>query len=424
MTQLSGAIGALVEPVASAFIDGQADFWRACHQQDPMTRATVATGLFKTDVEAAFIYLDQNSLAAPLLADLLLARPGAAALRNACAIAYPPALDAVPEPRFRLETLIAQVLSGADAARLRDSVSRIDALTGAVAAYKGMHDSLHVLQPCLSLMRKAAAEPARWGDLTVYGQIFRQQLVIIDGAIAKLDASGLARTVSFRAAIDHDLALLESAVTSGEAYDIADATSQLASDIKEGLSEVDTSMRNTAGDALWPLKVALGMFMPLAATAAGTSLETLIGSFIDFAHQVSGEMQDALTEHGRWQLLDRQFDLLQRIVVEEQAALPGDIEQTWRMTSRSLSELCSGVPVPDWATAIVDLIALTAADLKPPLTPPLAQAARDRVSSLIASGRSRFMTVDQSLLSWLETSRANRPKLLILLQSPGAGNHG
>ena len=350
-----------------------------------------------------------------MLGFFLLARPANASLRAAIGQVYPDALTVVPEIRFKLEALIASQLNSAQTATLRTSLERIDTLTAAVTAYKAMHDSLHMLQPLLPVMRKIVDDRPNWSYFGSNVQSFQQQLNAIDAAGKKLAAVGVPPALDFRDAISSALASLTNAVTAGQDYDVADAVSQLASSVEDGLSSVDVSMLNAARNANQPFAMALDFFVPLAKSAAGSSFEGLIDSFIDFARDVSKKLDSAITEHGRWQKLDRQLDLLQRAVVYNLPSAPGEIDTVWRLASSSLTELCGGAPPPDWATAIVDLLGQATNDLKRPISPPVAAAVSDRISNLVANGRNRFMAVDQSLLNWLEDSASKRPELVALL---------
>lgn len=418
MTQLGAqTIATLEAPVAAAFQDDEGDFWTACAKQDAQTKNNVTVnGTMRQRVREALEYLDQNAQAALLLGDLLLARPGNADLRQAVGQAFPDALAAVSDERFELEKLIVATLSGAQVVTLRASLDRIDVLQGAVAAYKAMHDALHMLQPHLSLMRGVAAAQARWAEFRVYRDIFNLQLAEIDKATARLAALGLARAADVKQAIADALTSLTTAVDAKIDYDVQDAVSALATSVEDGLNSVDVSMRDTAQDATQPFTLTLQLFAPLAASASGTKFGPLITSYVAFATQLSNELARAIDEHGRWQRLDRQFSLLQRTVVENLPGAPGEIDTVWRLTSKAITALCGGTPPPGWAIAINNLIQLATADLTPPVTPPVADAVRDRVSDLISSGRDRFMAVDQSLLDWLEQSVTQRPQLVTLLR--------
>lgn len=417
-TQLGTAvIGALTIVVAAAFKDDETAFWTACEVQHATIRIEVATSTgLREQVRAALEFLDQNAGAVPVLPALLLARPGDAALRTAIGSASPEALTAVSEARFELEQLIGQALNSGEATALHQSLDRIDALSAAVTAYKTIHDALHLLQPHLSLMRRAALDPTRWIELKIYSDIFRRQLGSIDTAAKRLVDNGFTRTLDFRDAFVGEIDALATAVAAAVEYDIKDAVSALAASVERGLDSIDVSMRNTVEDAHQPFQTALQFFQPLAASAAGSRFEPLIVSYLAFAEQVSDELRRAITEHTRWQYLDRQFNLLQRTVVENAPGAPGEIDTLWRLTARALNDVCGTAPTPPWAVAIVDLVGLAAADLKPPVSPPVPDAARDRVSSLISSGRDRFTAVDQSLLDWLAQSVGRRPQLISLLR--------
>ncbi|MBJ6121864.1 hypothetical protein [Sphingomonas mollis] len=423
MTQLGDAvIGTLTDVIALSFGDAEDAFWAACRTQDAQIRNEVADAGFRIEVGAALTFLDRVQQAALVLGPLLLARPADAGLRKAIGAAHPPALAAVSEERFALEAMIGATLTSVQAVTLRTSLDQIDALMAAVTAYKGMHDALHVLQPLLPLMRSAAMAKPRWPELRVYTMLFRQQLNRIDAAIADLNRAGVVRLLDFRAAMGGAIDAIDAALAAGDDYALNDAASELAASVDEGLNSVDVSMLNTAQDANQPFTLALQFFTPLVQSTAGTRFEALITSYVAFADQVSRELIAAIAEHGKWQRLDRQFDLLQRIVVENQPGAPGDIDRIWRLTLRELTQVCGAQPVSDWASPIVQLIALATVDLKPPVAPPVIDAARDRISELISNGRSRFMAVDQSLLAWLGRSVQKRPDLIALLK--GEVGHG
>lgn len=421
MTQLLAAgIDLLIVPIVDAFDEREADFWGACRQQVAGIRAEVAEGPFKREVEDALLFLDANEQAAPLLADLLLARPGHAVLREAVRQAYPDALAAVSELRFKVELQIETALSGAQAKTLHESLDEIDEMMKAVTAYKAMHDGLHTLQPLLSLLRGAAGNRSRWPELRIYLGQFRMQLAAIGKAAAAL-AAGNDQQLGFRGEIGEALDALDAALQSDEEYEVRDAASQITSSVERGLDAVDVLMLRAAAEASAPLSLALQFLEPLAATAGDTNFGQLIKAYVEFARQVTTELQGAIKEHGRWQQLDRQFGLLQRTVVESQPGAPGEIDTVWRITSKQLDNLCGGVPQPPWALGIVNLLGLARSELVPPISPPVGDQARDRISALISNGRSRFMEVDQALLDWLMRSAGKRPELISLLKGDEHG---
>lgn len=414
-------IGALVAPVAGTFQGREDDFWNALRHQNAMIRAEVPEGAFTQEVGKALEFLDGVQQAAPVLGALLLAAPADAALRQAIGAAYPPALASVSDERFALERIIGQTLSGTQAVMLHQSLAQIDVMMGAVTAYKAMHDALHVLQPLLPLMRTAAATRSRWPELRTYSLLFHQQLSRIDQAGTDLQRIGIVRVLEFRIEVGTALDGLDAALDGTDEYAVSDAASALAASVDSALSSVDVSMLNTAQDLNRPFALAMTLFSTLVEQARGTRFEELVSSYIAFAQQVSVALVAAISEHSRWQKLDRQFDQLQRIVVENQPGAPGDIDRIWRLTLAELTKLCGVDPVPDWATRVVQLIDLARIDLVPPVSPPVVDAARDRISELIANGRSRFMAVDQSLLGWLSQSVQKRPTLMALLNGEGMG---
>lgn len=423
MTQLGNAvIGTLIGPIVACFEDREDAFWNACRTQNAEIRSEVADEGFKQEVGNALNFLDGVQQAALVLGPLLLAAPGNAALRRAAEAAYPPALSTVSEERFLLEQIIARTLTSAEAVTLHNSLSRIDAMMTSVTAYKSMHDALHVLQPLLPLMRSAAATRPRWPELRTYSMLFSQQLARIDAAGADLQKAGIMRVLDFRVAISDALDAVDAGLDASNDYAISDATSEFAASVDSALSSVDVSMLNTAQDLNQPFALALTFFSTLVEPAKGTHFEELVCSYISFAQHVSGTLRGAIDEHGRWQKLDRQFDLLQRIVVENQPGAPGDIDRIWRLTLKDLDKLCGGQPAPDWVSKVAQLIDLARSDLAPPVLPPVVDAARDRISELISNGRSRFMAVDQSLLASLSQNVLRRPILLALLNGEGMGD--
>ena len=422
MAQLGDAgIGQLVGPIVDAFDDQKPDFWAACKKQSAAIRNEIADGPFMREVEDALVFLDSNDQAALLLGDLLLACPGDAALRAAVGQVHADSLSAVSEERHILEAKILEVLTGAQAKQLHGSLDEIDELMKAVTAYKAIHDALHMLQPLLSLLRSAAGKRDRWPELRLYPVQFRMQLKAIDRAAADLTAIGKAQQLGFRDQIAEALDALDAALKSNDEYEVGDAASQLSSSVAFGLNTVDVMMLMAAEEAAAPVKMALNFLEPLSDPAAGTSFGELINSYIDFARQVSTELSSAIKEHGSWQQLDRQFDLLQRTVVESQPGAPGEIDTVWRLAMKQLDLLCKGDPPPAWAIGIVNLLCIARAELVPPIKPPVEDQARDRISALISNGRSRFMEVDQALLDWLSQSAGKRPQLISLLKGDDNG---
>lgn len=420
MTQLGlPAIGTLIDPIVGCFDEREDDFWSAARGQNAMIRAEIADAGFRQMVGAALEFLDQVEQAAPMLGPLLLAAPWDATLRTAVGTAFPPALAAVSEERFLLEKLIRETLSSTQAVTLHTSLGQIDAMMAAVTAYKAMHDALHVLQPLLPLIRSAAATRGRWPELRTYVMLFGQQLDKIDMAGADLKKAGVDRVLDFRPELGDAVTGLGDALNAADEYGVADAASALAASVDNALSSVDVSMLNTAQDLNQPFAMALTFFSTLIEPAKGTGLEELVRSYVTTAQQVSTELLAAVAEHNQWQRLDRQFDLLQRIVVENQPGAPGDIDRVWRLTLGGLTKMCCVDPVPDWATRAVQLIDLARTDLAPPVSPPVVDAARDRISELISNGRSRFMAVDHSLLGFLSQSVQKRPALIALLNGEG-----
>ena len=415
-------IGTLIDPIVGCFEDREDAFWAALRVQNEAIRAEIADAGFKQEVGSALEFLDKVEKAAPTLGPLLVAAPWDEPLRTAAGTAYPPALAFVSEERFRLEQIIRQTLSSAQAVTLHASLGQIDAMMGQVTAYKAMHDALHVLQPLLPLMRSAAATRGRWPELRTYTMLFTQQLDRIDLAGADLKKVGIDRVLDFRIAIGDAVTGLGAALDAIDEYGVADAASELAASVDNALSSVDVSMLNTAQDLNQPFTMALTFFARLIEATKGTHFEELLRSYTVFAQQVSAALIDAITEHTQWQKLDRQFDLLQRIVVENQPGAPGDIDRVWRLTLGGLTKMCGIEPTPTWATRAVQLIDLARTDLAPPVSPPVVDAARDRISELISNGRSRFMAVDQSLLGWLSQSVQKRPALLALLNGEGASD--
>lgn len=423
MTELTdAALGPLTKAIATAFETTNPDFWGACRKQDPATRNNVAPGPFEVEVGDALVYLNGNGQAAPMLGDLLIARPGDAGLRQAVGDANPPSLDAVPQPTFLAWQAIGQALTSAQGQALRKNLDNIDELMKAVTAYKSIHDALHVLQPLLPLLQGAAAKRERWPELRAYPNQFRLQLRAIGKAADDLATIGRDQQLGFRTDIDANLTTLDTAITAGAEYDVSDAASEIASLVGRGLDTVDVLMLTVAGEASAPLTQSVAFLTPLADTAKGPVYDSLIAPYVDFARPLSADLTNAIEEHGRWQELDRQFELLHRTVVENQPAAPGDIERIWRLAVKQLDKLCAGPPPPEWAIGIVALLGTARSDLAPPVSPPIADAVRDRVSALISDGRSRFMDVDESLLDWLNDSVSRQPQLVSLLNGEMA--HG
>lgn len=417
MTQLLDAkIGLLVAPIVNAFSGRTGEFWEASRKQLPAIRTEIEEGPFKQEVESTLIFLDLNEQAAPLLGDLLLARPGDAGLRDAVGQAHPEALAAVSDLRFKVESQIETALSGPQAQMVRSSLDEIDDLMKAVTAYKTMHDGLHMLQPLLSLMRGAAESRTRWPELRIYPVQFRMQLAEIGKAADELAALGRDQQLDFREQIAEALDALDTALLSDQEYEVRDAASQIAASIERGLDKVDVLMLAAAEEASAPIGLALKFLNPLVDKVTGTTFGALIKSYVDFASQVSAELQGAIREHGRWQELDRHFYLLQRTVVESQPGAPGEVDTIWRLALKQLDSLCCGTPPPQWAVGIVNILCLARSELVPPIKPPVADQARDRISALISNGRSRFMEVDRALLSWLSQSAGKRPELISLLK--------
>lgn len=434
MTQFTDAqLGLLLEPLMDAFGDDERAFWQACEKQEALIRTEVADNPFRTEVEDALKFLNANEQVAPLLPDLLLSEPGHAALREAVRQIHAEALSAVSEERFKLEQQIAAVLSGEQARILRSSLDEIDAMMKAVTAYKSIHDGLHQLQPSLTLLRGAASTRKRWPELRIYPLQFRSQLKAMDRAAEDLRTLNRGQQLGFRAQIVESLDSLDAALPSGDEVaagdaeslsvddEVRDAANQLSASVEAALNAVDVMMLMAVEQAMEPVKLAHQVLEPLVDTAGDTDFGKLIGSYLEFARQVSNELNAAIQEHGRWQKLDRDFSLLQLAVVESQPSVAGDINTVWRLTSKQLDALCSGAPPPKWATAIVNLLCLARKDLVPPIKPPIADQARDRISELIANGRLRFMEVDQALLDWLSASAKRRPELVSLLRGDQDG---
>lgn len=417
MSELDDAmLGHLTKAIATAFETASRDFWGACRKQDTGARNNVAPGPFEVEVGDALVYLNGNAQAEPLLGDLLLARPGDAELRNAVRLASPQALAAVSDLRFEIEQKIGTALTSGQAQALRDNLGSIDELMKAVTAYKSMHDSLHVLQPLLPLLQGAAAKRERWPELRAYPNQFRLQLRTIARATSDLASVGRDQQLGFRSEIDSNLALLDSAINAGVEYDVSDAASEIASLVGRGLDTVDVLMLAAAEEASAPLGLAVEFLTPLVDTARDTHYGPLVAAYVEFARQMSLDLSSAIQEHGRWQQLDRQFELLHRAVVENQPAPPGDIERIWRLAVKQLDALCAGPPPPLWAIGIVTLLGSARSDLMPPISPPLDDAVRDRVSALISDGRNRFMAVDEALLDWLGRSVSRQPQLVSILK--------
>ncbi len=429
MTQFADiALGILLDPLMDAFRDDERAFWKACAKQAENIRTEVEDGPFRGEVEDALKFLNLDEKVGPLLWDLLLAQPGHAALREAVRQVHPAALGAVSERRFEVEREIAAALSGDQAKSLRGSLDEIDTMMKAVTAYKSIHDNLHWLQPLLGLLRGSASDRKRWPELRTNSARFRSQLKGGDAAADNLRALNRGQQLGFRKEIGKALDSLDQALTAGYAVaetdpgsmavedDVRDAASQLSASVEAALNDVDVMMLMAVEQAMQPLQLADQVLQPLVDSANDTDFGKLIHSYLEFARQVARELSAAVEEHGHWQDLDRQFSLLQLAVVEGQPSVAGDINTVWRLASKELEKLCSGAPPPQWATAIVDLLCLARKDLVPPIKPPIADQARDRISELIANGRQRFMDVDQALLDWLSASAKRRPELVSLLK--------
>jgi len=127
-------LGLLLDPLIDAFSTDQGAFWKVCQKQVATIRVEVEDNAFRTEVEDALTFLNKDEKVGALLWDMLLARPGHAALRDAVRKVHPDALGAVSEERFLLEQQIAAVLSGDQARVLRSSLDEIDTMMKAVTA--------------------------------------------------------------------------------------------------------------------------------------------------------------------------------------------------------------------------------------------------------------------------------------------------
>jgi hypothetical protein len=175
-------------------------------------------------------------------------------------------------------------------------------------------------------------------------------------------------------------------------------------------------MLDLAEEAARPLETSLGIVSVISGSLAGTEFDALAASYIDFASRMSVQLKDAINEHTCWQDLDSQFQELQRVVIDNQSNLPANVDSLWRIVARKLERLCGGPPPHSWAESLAERLEQLRGDLNPPITPPLPDAARDRISELIAQGRRRFMDLDRNLLNWLEQSVERRPQLSTLLK--------
>lgn len=412
-TALDRLAGAVVEAFGAP---GQREFLKLCDAVDPSTSVGVFQGQpFAALVGDALIFLNQEGQVPRLLPALLETRPANAALRAAVASLDQAALAAVSDARFAVEQAIAASLSGPDAKALRESLSRSDDLLVAINAYKEMHDALHMLQPLLPLIRQFAASASLWPQLRLHLSTFRLQLRAIDDAAEKLRKCNRSGRLTWRKALRDALDELGNGLERSESAAIVDSASLVADAVSDGLYDVDAEMLDVAEETARPLATSLSILNAIKDPLSCTRFGALAASYIEFASQMSVQLKDAIEEHNGWQDLDIQFRELQRVVIDTQN-LSTNVDSLWRIVARRLGELCGGPPRHSWAETLAERLERLRSDLNPPITPPLADSARDGISALIAQGRDRFMELDRNLLKWLEESVERRPELSTILK--------
>lgn len=413
-TQIDGLVSAVMDAFGEA---GRKEFLKLCAAVSPGIQHEVNLDQgFKPLAEGIFVFLNGGGLVPPLLPGLLRGRPGDATLRKVVGSIDSAALEAVPEARFAVEKAIAAHLNGADAQALRESVSRSDDIRVAVTAYKTMHDTLHLMQPLMPMIRQFATVPSTWPQLRLHLPYFRLQLDSIDAALARLQATGRGARVPWRTSLGEELDELEKVLGSTNEGAVFDSVSLFAGAVSEGLDSVDLQMLNLVEEAAQPLEQSLKILAALRAEVPGSEIDALAASYADFAAGMSAQLKETIEEHTCWQALDLQFEELQRLVVNGQLNAAVNIDSLWRIVTRKLEKLCGGPPPHPWALTLADRLGRLTIELKPPINPPVPDAARDGVSELISQGRRRFMEIDRKLLDWLEQSVERRPDLSTLLR--------